>query len=185
MPGWPTHGQLHNGFPTGCTGDVDESRGTTSIGGVALPASVALPRATSGTLNACRAAPGSRPLTARGDGSSSRSGHATRIQAFDNWQPLIVHPSGIKPGDWLSDIGTFRQVASVDALSMQGGHGMIHILHFRPQPGVAHTALGFSTQADDVVVWRAATPEVTGVDAGQPEEPPMSSVLPTHERTNP
>ena len=109
----------------------------------------------------------------------------TKIQTFDNRQPLIVHPSEIKPGDWLSDLGTLRQVASVDAMSLQSGPGMLHILHFEPQPGVANTALGFSTQADPVTVWRAASLESPGMGVIQPESPPASPVQPTHERTNP
>lgn len=79
----------------------------------------------------------------------------TSIQTFGNRQPLIVHPSEIKPGDWLRDLGTLRQVASVDAMSLQAGRpGMITILHFVPQPGVANKALGFSTHADQITIWR-------------------------------
>jgi hypothetical protein len=84
---------------------------------------------------------------------------ATEIETFDGWQPLIVYPSEIKPGDWLSDLGTLRQGASVDAVSLQTGPGMIRILHFEPRPGIANTALGFSTQAGAATVWRAASPK--------------------------
>jgi hypothetical protein len=83
---------------------------------------------------------------------------ATTIQTFDDRQPIIVHPSEIKPGDWLSDLGTLRQVASVDAMSLQNGPGMLHIVHFEPQSGVASTALGFSTQTDTVTGWRESAP---------------------------
>ena len=76
------------------------------------------------------------------------------MHTFDHRQPVIVHPSEIKPGDWLCDLGTLRQVASVDAMSLQTGPGMIHILHFVPQSGVANRALGFSTHADEVTIWR-------------------------------
>lgn len=96
-----------------------------------------------------------------------------------------MHPNEIKPGDWLCDLGTLRQVASVDALSLQTGPGMIHILHFAPQPGVANKALGFSTQADAVTVWRAASAEEPDRDVIRTEEPPTSPVQPTRERTNP
>ena len=82
----------------------------------------------------------------------------TKIQTFDDRHPIIVHPSEIKPGDWLSDLGTLRQVVSVDAMSLRKGSGMLHIVHFEPQPGVANTALGFSTQADEITVWRESAP---------------------------
>jgi len=45
---------------------------------------------------------------------------ATRtIQAFDHRQPVIVNPSEIRPGDWMRDLGTLRQVESVETTDDQ------------------------------------------------------------------
>lgn len=100
--------------------------------------------------------PVARTRSPRTSGSSTggQSGLPTMIQTFDNRRQLIACPGEIKPGDWLSDLGTLRQVASVDALSLRTGPGMIHILHFEDQPGVANKALGFCTQADLITIWR-------------------------------
>lgn len=100
--------------------------------------------------------PAARPRTPKASSGSTggQSKPPTVIQTFDNRRQLIVCPGEIKPGDWLSDLGTLRQVASVDALSLKTGPGMIHILHFEDQPGVANKALGFSTQADLITIWR-------------------------------
>jgi len=95
-----------------------------------------------------------RPPTAHSHTSSEQSTPTNSIQTFDDRKQLIVHPSQIKPGDWLNDIGTLRQVESVDALSVMAGSGMIHILHFKDQPGIANKALGFSTRANAVTIWR-------------------------------
>lgn len=37
------------------------------------------------------------------------------IQAFDHRHPVIVDPSEIRAGDWMRDLGTLRQVESVEA----------------------------------------------------------------------
>lgn len=39
---------------------------------------------------------------------------APTIQAFDRRHPIILGPTEIRPGDWLRDLGTLRQVESVD-----------------------------------------------------------------------
>lgn len=76
------------------------------------------------------------------------------IQTFDSRHPHVVAPAEIKSGDWLSDRGTLRQVASVDSLSVVVGPGMIYIVHFEEQPDVANKVLGISSQSPPLTVWR-------------------------------
>lgn len=40
---------------------------------------------------------------------------APTIQAFNQRHPLIVEPADIRAGDWMRDLGTLRQVESVNA----------------------------------------------------------------------
>jgi hypothetical protein len=71
------------------------------------------------------------------------------IQSLDSRQPVILDdPSEIRPGDWIHDLGTLRQVDYVDSI------GTVHIVHFRFQEGVPHLALGASSGVP-VTVWRA------------------------------
>lgn len=79
------------------------------------------------------------------------------LQAFDgNRQPTILdHPRQIKPGDWFPDLGTLRQVESVDTIGVNAqGPGVVHILHFKPQKGVRHLACGMTDGTKDITVWR-------------------------------
>lgn len=39
------------------------------------------------------------------------------IQTFDGWQPIIVNPSEIRPGDFMRDLGRLREVESVETFS--------------------------------------------------------------------
>lgn len=71
------------------------------------------------------------------------------VHTFDHRQQMLVDPSEIRPGDWLHDLGTLRQVETIDTL------GAIYILHFVEQPGVQNRALGISgTNANHLTVWR-------------------------------
>ena len=40
---------------------------------------------------------------------------APTIQAFDQRHPIILKPSEIRAGDWMRDLGTLREVESVEA----------------------------------------------------------------------
>ena len=74
------------------------------------------------------------------------------IQTFDDRLPVILgDPSGIKPDDWLHDLGTLRQVEYVDMLGL--GLSVVHIVHFRPQRGVENLVRGIS-QGTGLIVWR-------------------------------
>jgi hypothetical protein len=94
------------------------------------------------------------------------------IQAFDNRHPVIVGPSEIRPGDWMNDLGTLRQVDYVDTISVRTGSGVLRLVHFRDQPGVPNLVRGVS-EGTDLTIWRtppapdsADLPEATGdVDA--------------------
>jgi hypothetical protein len=75
---------------------------------------------------------------------------------FDNRQQLLVGPGEIRPGDWLRDLGTLRQVESIDTLGVSGGGpGTLYILHFVEQPGVHNRALGLSSSSPShLTIWR-------------------------------
>jgi hypothetical protein len=78
------------------------------------------------------------------------------IQTFDMRQPVALgDPSGIKPDDWLEDLGTLRQVDYVDTLSMTIGLGTLTIVHFKPQDGVPNLSRGI-TGGCSLTVWRTA-----------------------------
>jgi hypothetical protein len=125
-------------------------------GSATPPARAAIPRPVARDPARHRALAKPRPPNTRSKASGGQSRPAIRFPAFDDRQQMVVHPSGIKPGDWLGDLGTLRHVESVDAVSLRTGPGMIHILHFEAQPGVASTALCFSNAAEEVTVWRTA-----------------------------
>jgi hypothetical protein len=55
---------------------------------------------------------------------------AQTIQAFDHRQPIIVDPSEIRPGDWMRDLGTLRQVESVQATANQRAQGTLAAVRF-------------------------------------------------------
>lgn len=55
---------------------------------------------------------------------------AQAIQAFDHRHPIIVDPSEIRPGDWMRDLGTLRQVESVQAASDQRTQGTLTAVRF-------------------------------------------------------
>ena len=80
------------------------------------------------------------------------------VQTFDARHQRVVPPAEIRPGDWMRDQGTLRRVESVDAIGIAAGSGLLYIIHFVEQPGVANKALGISSLASPVVVWREATP---------------------------
>jgi hypothetical protein len=70
-------------------------------------------------------------------------------------QHTVDDPSGIKPGDWLADLGTLRQIEYVDTIGLAIGAGVVHIVHFVRQDGVENLARGFSDGAS-LTVWRSA-----------------------------
>lgn len=80
------------------------------------------------------------------------------IHTFDTRQQHVVTPGEIRPGDWLRDLGTLRQVDFVDAISVAQGPELLFILHFVPQQGVPTLALGMSSRASSLVVLREPAP---------------------------
>ena len=81
----------------------------------------------------------------------------TALQTFDGRQQVVLdHPGQIQPGDWLPDLGTLRQVKSVDTIGVGAGDsaGVVHILHFFPQRGVSNLARGISGGTRELTVWR-------------------------------
>lgn len=77
------------------------------------------------------------------------------IQPPETRRPVkLDDPGGIKPGDWIHDLGTLHQVDHVDSIDT------VHVVHFRFQAGVPHLARGFSSSGGPVTVWR--TPLDTG-----------------------
>ena len=62
------------------------------------------------------------------------------VQTFDSRRPVILDdPGDIKPGDWLEDVGTLRQVDYIDSIDT------VFIVHFHVQAGVPHGVRGFSS----------------------------------------
>ena len=81
------------------------------------------------------------------------------IQAFDGRSPVALEDAnGIKPDDWLEDLGTLRQVDYVDTLGVKVGPGMLTIVHFKPQEGIENLARGISG-GRSLTVWRDAGSE--------------------------
>ena len=77
------------------------------------------------------------------------------VHTFDGRQQMLVDTGEIRPGDWLHDLGTLRQVESIDMIGGDGGPGTIYILHFVEQPGVHNRALGLSGSAPGrLTIWR-------------------------------
>jgi len=76
------------------------------------------------------------------------------IQTFDTRQPVALEdPSGIKPNDWLEDLGTLRQVDYVDTLSVKIGPGMLTLVHFKSQESVPNLLRGIAS-GRSLTVWR-------------------------------
>lgn len=85
---------------------------------------------------------------------------AATIHTFDRRQAVIVDPSEIKPGDWMTENGVLRQIDYVDTISVRTGPGVVHIVHFKHQDGVPNLVRGISEGAD-VAVFRTL-PETVG-----------------------
>lgn len=83
---------------------------------------------------------------------------AAATQPLDGRQAVIVDPSEIKPGDWMSDLGTLRQIDYVDTLGVRTGPGVVHIVHFKHQQGVSNLVRGIS-EGTSLTVWRALAEE--------------------------
>ena len=88
---------------------------------------------------------------------------AQAIQTFDHRHPIIVDPSEIRPGDWMRDLGTLRQVESVQATDLQptqGSHAAVRFVD-----GVDGRYGTLSVPEDvKVTVWR--TPVEAAGDGG-------------------
>ena len=75
------------------------------------------------------------------------------IQVFDSRCPMIVDSSEIRPGDWLRDLGTLRQVESVEELPSAVGSGRIFVVRFVSAPGVEDLVLSIPGTVT-VTIWR-------------------------------
>lgn len=64
-----------------------------------------------------------------------------------------VRPDEIQPGDWLRDLGTLRQVLSLEELPAAGSPARIFVARFASLSGVEDLALGIPN-AVTVTVWR-------------------------------
>ena len=84
--------------------------------------------------------------------TSGRS--ALGIQAPDSWRRHVVRPCEIRPGDWLRDLDTLRQVEAVEESPSALDPDRIVILRFAWQSGVEDLALGIPGAVTAVTVWR-------------------------------
>jgi hypothetical protein len=75
------------------------------------------------------------------------------IQTFDNRRQLIVGPDEIRSGDWLRDLGTLRQIESVEMPSAATDSDLLFVLRFISAPGVEDLALGIPNTVT-VTIWR-------------------------------
>ena len=78
---------------------------------------------------------------------------APRVQAFDGRRQVIVRPDEIRAGDWLRDLGTLRQVESVEDSLSAAGSGRIFVMRFVSVPGVEDLVLSIPSTVT-VTVWR-------------------------------
>jgi len=84
-----------------------------------------------------------------------RQGDATfQSQTFDGLQRHTVRPNEIRPGDWLRDLGTLRQVAAVEQMPSAFHAGRVFIVRFVPQPRIENLALGIDGALAAVTLWR-------------------------------
>ncbi|HTJ66941.1 MAG TPA: hypothetical protein VL551_05370 [Actinospica sp.] len=72
----------------------------------------------------------------------------------DSWRRHGVHPREIRPGDWLRDLGTLRQVETVEQSACALTHDRIVVVRFVPQSGVEDLALSLPGTVTAVTVWR-------------------------------
>lgn len=84
----------------------------------------------------------------------------SEIQAFDNRRQVIVRPDQIREGDWLRDLGTLRQVTSVEEASRMFSPNKSYVLRFAEAPAVPHLSLSIPSTVEAVTVWR------TRIEAG-------------------
>lgn len=80
---------------------------------------------------------------------------AERVAPLDGrrHQILLGNPGEIVAGDWLRDLGTFRQVERSEMLPSRLGSGPLVVLCFVPRPGVPDLTLAI-TWAVKITVWR-------------------------------
>lgn len=98
------------------------------------------------------AAEGHVPV-AHGTGSREQGEPSTDIQTFDNRRQFIVRPGEVRPGDWLRDLGTLRQVESVEKPPATTRSHRLFVLHFASAPGVEDLDLGIPSTVT-ITVWR-------------------------------
>ena len=75
-------------------------------------------------------------------------------QAADDLTRHTVCPDEIRPGDWLRDLGTLRQVVSMEELPAAGSSGRMFVVRFASISGVKDLALGIPGTVT-VTIWRA------------------------------
>jgi hypothetical protein len=77
------------------------------------------------------------------------------LQVFGARRPVTVDPCEIRPGDWLRDLGTLRQVDAVEELPSAVGSGRIFVVRFASAPGVEDLALSVPDTVT-ITIWRPA-----------------------------
>ena len=75
------------------------------------------------------------------------------IQTFDSRRQFIVCPGEIRAGDWLRDLGSLRQVKSVEESPAAGGSGRFFVVCFVSAPGIEDRALSVPDSVT-VTIWR-------------------------------
>ena len=83
------------------------------------------------------------------------------IETFDGRRQLMVRPDEIREGDWLRDVGTLRQVVSVEAAAWPFGSDQAYLLRFAEASGLPHLSLSIPAAVETVTVWRG-----NGADSG-------------------
>lgn len=82
--------------------------------------------------------------------------NSATIQTFDNRRQYIVRPDEIRPGDWLRDLGTLRQVQSAEKLHAATYSEQIFVLRFVSTPGIEDLDLGIPSTVT-VTIWRSTS----------------------------
>ena len=90
---------------------------------------------------------------ARGTASAGQRELSADIQTFDNRRQFIVRPDEIRSGDWLRDLGTLRQVRSVEKPSSATRSHRLFVLRFVSAPGVEDLTLGIPSTVT-ITIWR-------------------------------
>ena len=72
----------------------------------------------------------------------------------DGLRRRSLHPREIRPGDWLRDLGTLRQVIAVESGPSALSPEQVLTVHFATQPDVEDFVLSIPGAVTEVVVWQ-------------------------------